>query len=274
MPEPVPPDRRPTTEIVTTLGLALAATAVIWFTDSVSFTTMFWADSAVSLTAVFWLLAMRAVMPAPEAPPIRAAATIAAATPRPTLRCLGAAGAGVAPFGAPVTGTVGWRLGSAEGGRHLAGHGLGRRDRGSDGRGGDRSRRGLLRVLRRVVRLRGLAGLVDGAGRGGGDRSCGGGGCSRSSGRGRSGGLDRRGRSGRRCRGIRFRRCQGPVHGCSLSGRRLRGLGLCRRCGGRRGEVVLAGLPRGAVRRVSHVLLLPKPCQHLAASYAPDRRSL
>ena len=90
MPEPVPPASLPVTEMVTTLGLALAATAVIWFTESVSFTTMFCALPALSLDAGVWLLEMRAVMPAPEAPPIRAAATIAAATPRPIRRCLGA----------------------------------------------------------------------------------------------------------------------------------------------------------------------------------------
>ena len=90
MPEPVPPAWPPVTEMVTTLGLALAATAVIWFTESVSFTTMFCALPALSLDAGAWLLEMRAVMPAPEAPPMRAAATIAAATPRPIRRCLGA----------------------------------------------------------------------------------------------------------------------------------------------------------------------------------------
>ena len=47
MPEPVPPAWPPATEMVTTLGLALAATAVIWFTESVSFTTMFCALSAL-----------------------------------------------------------------------------------------------------------------------------------------------------------------------------------------------------------------------------------
>src|SRR5918993_2290314 len=107
MPDPVPPAWPPETEMVTTLGLAFAATAVIWFTESVSLTTMFWA-SALSLAAGDSLLVTRAVMPAPEAPPMRAAATIAAATPSPTRRCFGAAAPVGAWPGAPVIGVVGW----------------------------------------------------------------------------------------------------------------------------------------------------------------------
>ena len=50
-------------------------------------------------------------MPAPDAPPMSAAAMIAAATPRPTRRGFGEAGSdapGAVPFGPPVIGTVGW----------------------------------------------------------------------------------------------------------------------------------------------------------------------
>ena len=174
MPEPVPPAWPPVTEMVTTLGLALAATAVIWFTESVSFTTMFCALSALSLDAGAWFAVTSAVMPAPEAPPMSAAATIAAATPRPTRRGFGA---GCCAAGCPAAavrrhagdGCGGLGLagaGAAEGGRHLAGQGLGRR-------GAVRPRRA---CCGRVVGLRGLAGLVDrargrgvagGAGRGG-----------------------------------------------------------------------------------------------------------
>src|SRR5215207_4999484 len=113
MPEPVPPGWLPVTEMVTTLGLAFAATAVIWLTESVSFTTMFCASPALSFAEGESLLVMSVVMPAPDAPPMRAAATIAAATPSPTRRCFGAGwvAAGVGPPKAggtcPVTGCVG-----------------------------------------------------------------------------------------------------------------------------------------------------------------------
>ena len=88
---------------------------------------------------------------------------MAAATPSPTRRCLGAAGAdapGAVPFGPPARGTVGWVCGW-----------------GPPKAGGtwpgcvtpcDRGRSRLLRVLRSVVGLRRLTRLVDGAGRGGG----------------------------------------------------------------------------------------------------------
>ena len=164
MPEPVPPAWPPVTEMVTTLGLALAATAVIWFTESVSFTTMFCALSALSLDAGASLAATSAVMPAPEAPPMSAAATIAAATPRPTRRGFGAGcRAAGCPAGAvggtPATGAVGW----VSPGRGPPNAGGTWPFRGWSERWPVRPRRAL-RMPRRcggVVRLRGLAGLVD-----------------------------------------------------------------------------------------------------------------
>src|SRR6185312_14091887 len=86
MPEPVPADEVPVTLMVTTDGVASAATLVMMVALSRSLTVMFAGLTAVLAVACwFWpLLRASAVTPAPETPPTRAP-TASAAT-RPTVR--------------------------------------------------------------------------------------------------------------------------------------------------------------------------------------------